>query len=90
MAIVAKFKVSNMTAKMYETVLKRLDAAGAGAPNGRLYPVSYGSHDNLQVIDVYDSPQALENFGKTLVPILQELGIKAEPDVEEAYKIIKG
>jgi hypothetical protein len=90
MAIVAKFSVSNMTAEKYETVLKRLEAAGAGAPPGRLHHVSYGSHDNLQVIDVFDSPQSLENFGKTLVPNLTELGIKAEPKVEEAYKIIKG
>jgi hypothetical protein len=79
-----------MTAEKYDTVLKRLEAAGAGAPPGRLYHVSFGAHNNLQVIDVYDSPQSLENFGKTLVPILQELGIEAEPHVEEAYKIIKG
>ena len=90
MAIVVKFKVSNMTAKKYETVLKRLEVAGAGAPPGRLHHVSYGSQDNLQVIDVFDSQQSLENFGKTLVPILQEMEITAEPDVEEAYKIIKG
>ncbi len=90
MAIVVKFKVSNMTAEKYDTVLKRLEAAGAGAPPGRLHHVSFGSHDNLQVIDVFDSPQSLENFGKTLAPILQEFGIKAEPNVEEAYKIVKG
>jgi len=90
MAIVVKFSVSNMTAEKYDKVLKRLEAAGAGAPSGRLHHVSFGSRDNLQVIDVYDSPQSLENFGKTLAPILMELGIKAEPQVEEAYKIIKG
>jgi len=90
MAIVVKFSVSNMTAEKYDKVLKRLEAAGAGAPSGRLHHVSFGSRDNLQVIDVFDSPQSLENFGKTLVPILMELGIKAEPQVEEAYKIIKG
>jgi len=90
MAIVVKFSVSNMTAEKYDKVLKRLEAAGGGAPSGRLHHVSFGSRDNLQVIDVFDSPQSLENFGKTLVPILMELGIKAEPQVEEAYKIIKG
>jgi hypothetical protein len=89
MAIVVKFNVSNMTAEKYETVLKRLEAAGAGAPSGRLHHVSFGSHGNLQVIDVFDSPQSLEDFGKMLVPILEELGIKAEPNVEEVYKIIK-
>jgi hypothetical protein len=90
MAIVVKFSVSNMTAEKYDQVLKRLEAAGAGAPPGRLHHVSFGSRDNLQVIDVFDSQQSLENFGKTLVPILTEMGIKAEPQIEEAYKIIKG
>ena len=90
MAIVVRFQVSNMTAEKYNTVLKRLEAAGAGAPAGRVHQVSFGAHNNQQVIDVYDSPQSLENFGKTLVPILTELGIKAEPHVEETYKIING
>jgi len=89
MAIVVKFAVQGMSTDQYETVLRRLEAAGAGAPPGRLYHVSYGSPDNLQVIDVYDSPQSLEAFGKTLVPILQEFGINAQPDVQEAYKIIR-
>ena len=90
MAIVAKFAITGMTAEKYEAALKRLDAAGQGAPVGRLHHVSYGSHDNLQVIDIFDSPQALENFGKTLGPIMQEMGVKAEPQIEAAYKIIKG
>lgn len=90
MAIVAKFAITGMTAEKYEAALKRLDAAGQGAPAGRLHHVSYGSHDNLQVIDIFDSPQSLENFGKTLGPIMQEMGIKAEPQIEAAYKIIKG
>ena len=37
-----------------------------------------------------DSPQSLEAFGRTLQPILQELGIAAQPDVQEVYKIIRG
>ena len=83
MAIVVKFSVSGMTAEKYETVLARLDAAGAGAPPGQLCHISYGSSASVQVIDVYDSPQSFESFGKTLVPILESLGIKAEPDVHE-------
>ena len=90
MAIVVKFSVSGMSLEKYETVLSRLEAAGAGAPAGRLYHVSYGSRDNVQVIDVFDSPQSLETFGKILVPILEQMGIKAQPDVNDAFKIIKG
>ncbi len=87
MAIVVKFSVSNASAQKYEEVLRQLEAAGAVAPAGQLFHVSYGSRDNLQVINVYDSPQSFESFGKTLVPILEKLGIKAQPEVHEAYKI---
>jgi hypothetical protein len=90
MAIVVKFSVSGMSVEKYEKVLSRLEAAGAGAPPGRLYHVSYGPRENVQVIDVFDSPQSLESFGKTLVPILEQMGIKAQPDVHDAFKIIKG
>ncbi len=90
MAIVVKFAVEGMSAEKYDTVLRRLEAAGAGAPAGRLHHVCYGSRDNLQVIDVFDSPQSLEAFGRTLQPILQEMGIAAQADVQEVYKIIRG
>jgi hypothetical protein len=90
MSIVVKFAVSGMSAEKYETVLRRLDAAGAGSPPGRLYHVSYGSRDDLQVIDIFDSPESLQAFGATLQPILQEFGITAQPDVQDAYKIIRG
>jgi hypothetical protein len=90
MAIVVKFSVSGMSFEKYETVLSRLEAAGAGAPPGRLYHVSYGTRENVQVIDVFESRQSLESFGKTLVPILEQMGIKAQPDVHDAFKIIKG
>src|SRR2546426_970251 len=87
MAIIVKFSVSNDPAEKYEEVLRRLEAVGAIAPPGQLFHVTYGSRDNLQVINIYDSPQSLDNFAKTLVPILNELGITAQPDVQEVYKI---
>jgi len=89
-AIVVKFEVSGMTAEKYDAVLQRLEAAGAGAPPGRLHHVSFGAQDNLQVIDVFDSPASLEAFGRTLEPILREVGIAAVPQVLPAYRIIKG
>jgi hypothetical protein len=90
MAIVAKFEVRNMPADKYNEALRRLEAAGAGAPPGRLYHISYGQQDSLQVIDVYDSPQSMESFAQTLVPILQEMGIEARPEVQEIYNTIIG
>ena len=90
MAIVVKFSVSGMSLDKYEKVLAQLESAGAGAPAGRLHHVSYGSRESVQVIDVFDSKQSLDAFGKTLVPILAEMGIKAQPEVFEAFKVIRG
>ena len=90
MAIVVHFEVSGMSSEKYEEALRRLEAAGAGAPPGRLYHVSYGAPENLQVTDVYDSPQSLEAFGRVLEPVLRELGIAAVPRVQPAYRIIAG
>jgi hypothetical protein len=52
MAIVVQFELSGASSDKYEEVHRRLDAAGAGKPAGRLYHVSFGAADNLQVIDV--------------------------------------
>ena len=46
--------------------------------------------ENLQVIDVFDSQQSLDALGKTLLPILNEMGITAQPEIQEVYKIVKG
>jgi hypothetical protein len=56
----------------------------------RTVTLCYGSPDNLQVIDLYESPEAMGSFAQTLVPILQELGIEATPQVQEVYKTIRG
>ena len=74
--------------RSYDKVLRRLEAAGSLIPPGQIYHVSYGSRDNLQVINVYDSQQSLDAFGKTLLPALAEMGITAQPEVQEVYKIM--
>jgi hypothetical protein len=89
MAIVVRFDVSGMNTAKYEEALRRLDAAGAAAPAGRLHHVAFGAPESIQVIDVYDSVEALESFGKILGPILAELGIQATPAVEPAYNIVR-
>jgi len=79
MAIVVRFEVSGMSEEKYREVLRRLEAAGEGAPAGRLRHIAFGDPDNLQVIDEYDQPSSFERFGQRLVPILQELDIRATP-----------
>jgi hypothetical protein len=91
MALIAHFKPTNMDQATYAEVMRRLDAAGAGSPLGRLHHVCYGPADRLCVTDVFDTAHHFESFGKTLLPILAALGVDAgPPEVREVHNIVRG
>jgi hypothetical protein len=91
MALCIYFPVQGMSADKYDEVIRRLEAAGAGAPPGRSYHVSFEMGGGLQVVDVWDSREAFDAFGQTLMPILSELGIDpGEPAIGEVHNIIVG
>ena len=48
------------------------------------------TRQNLQVINVFESPAKLDAFGAKLMPILQDMGVEAKPAVFEIYNIIEG
>ena len=74
MALGFYFRPSSFTPARYDAVIKRLEAAGAGAPAGRLYHFALEADDLIQVFDVWESQESFEAFGATLVPIMTELG----------------
>jgi hypothetical protein len=91
MAIGIYFNPASMTAAQYDDIIGRLGAAGAGKPAGRLYHACFGSGDKLQVFDIWESQQAFDKFGETLMPILQEIGLDAgQPMVEPVHHLIQG
>jgi len=91
MAFVLRFTPAGMTAAKYDECIDQLKAAGAGAPRGRSYHVAYGSDNGIHVVDVWDSMEAFDAFGQTLVPILQSLGVDpGQPDVQEVQNIVIG
>ena len=84
------FEPSGMTAEQYDTIIQKLEKAGAGAPKGRLYHVCYGDRNNLGVLDVWDSKENFDEFGKTLMPILQQEGVDpGQPQVQIVHNIIE-
>lgn len=91
MAIVMRFEPQGMSAAKYDEIIKRLEAAGAGAPAGRLYHVCFGDKENLRVSDIWDSMENFEKFGQTLMPIMQDLGADSgQPEIVEVHNIIEG
>lgn len=91
MAIIVHFEPEGLNEKSYAECMRRLAAAGAGAPRGRLHHVCYGPAHALRVVDVYATPQDFEAFGKTLMPILAALGVDpGQPRVEPVADIVRG
>ena len=91
MAIVIKFKHAGFTETKYHEAIKQLEAAGQGNPKGRSYHVSYGDSNGVDILDVWESMEEFEAFGKILIPILNTLNIDlGQPDIQKIFGIVKG
>jgi hypothetical protein len=91
MALGIYFVHDAFTPDKYETVIKRLEAAGAGAPKGRTFHVALESDGEIRVFDIWESQEDFDAFGPTLMPILTELGVGLkEPMVARVHNVIQG
>jgi hypothetical protein len=92
MAIGMYFQPQSFTKDRYDEAIRRLEQAGAGSPPGRTYHFAFtGEGGGIEVFDVWESREAFEKFGETLVPILAELGADpGEPTVAEIHNVIVG
>lgn len=92
MTVIVHFEPRNLNATNYAELMRRLDAAGHGAPRGRLYHLAYGPSDQLRVVDIWDSADNLKAFGATLMPLLASLGVTlpTEPAVAPVTNIVRG
>ncbi|HUC21809.1 MAG TPA: hypothetical protein VMA73_03825 [Streptosporangiaceae bacterium] len=91
MAISVYINPASATAAQYDEIIRRLEAAGAGEPAGRLYHACFGSGDKLQVFDIWESQQAFDKFAETMVPIVQEVGLDlGQPMVDPVHNLIQG
>jgi hypothetical protein len=91
MALGFYFGSGSFSPDQYDEAIKQLVAAGAGAPPGRLHHVALESDGNIQVFDVWESQEAFEAFGATLMPILAGLGADpGQPMVTPVHNVIRG
>ncbi len=91
MALGFYFTPSGFTQDKYDEAISKLEAAGAGAPEGRSYHVALETNGEIQVFDIWESQEAFEAFGATLVPIMTGLGADpGEPMVARVHNVIKG
>jgi hypothetical protein len=91
MALSFYFPSKSFSTEQYDDAIGRLEAAGAGSPPGRSYHCAFLAGPNVHVFDVWESQEAFEKFGETLMPILGELGADpGEPMVAEVHNVIVG
>ena len=90
MALGFYFGQSGLDVEKYNECIKRLKKAGAAHPAGRSYHSAFGPADKLMIFDVWTSQAAFDKFGKTLMPILEQLGAEpAPPSVMQIHNVIK-
>jgi hypothetical protein len=92
MAIITVFNLSTMNTQKYNQAIRGLDVAGQGKPKGRLYHVAARQEDgSIIVTDIWESAALLEEFGKTLIPVLKKAGVMpVEPKVYPVENVIEG
>ena len=91
MTLTIVFTPKGMSKAKYNEVLRRLEAAGVGAPPGRLFHTCFGPDGQLRVVDVWASQEQFDKFGAVLMPILAAVGIDAGvPDVQPQHNSIVG
>ena len=91
MALGFYFTPSSFAPDTYYEVIKRLEAAGAGAPEGRSFHVALETNGEIQVFDIWESQAALDAFGAVLMPIMAEFGADpGQPVPARVHNVIEG
>jgi hypothetical protein len=90
MALGIYITAKGFTQERYDSTTLEIDAAGAGAPDGRISHTALETNGEISVFDVWESQEAFDAFGATLVPILTAAGIELnEPMVARVHNEIK-
>jgi hypothetical protein len=63
MAISVHFRHAGFTPEKYDEAIRRLEATGHGAPAGRLDHTAVDVDGEIEVFDIWESPEALEKWG---------------------------
>jgi hypothetical protein len=95
-AVMAVHQVPSLTRERYEEVVRRLTngektrfESPADTPfEGLLVHVAAETEDGFMIVDVFESQEAYERFGKEIAPIPKEVGIEEPPKAYPAHTFI--
>ena len=85
MAILVRYTTDGMTTEQYENVGRKLHEVGNWPPPGMLGHVGFSQDGNIHVSEVWESREQQEQFAQTLIPLVQEEGIRfhGQPEIIE-------
>ncbi len=92
MSVLAVFTPETLTADQYAEVNRRLDQTGQNTPKGRLDHIcSVTEGGKFQVMELWESMEALQQYGQILMPVLQQVGIvTAPPQISQVHNRVAG
>ena len=89
--VMVQFNFPGMTAKQYDQCWDELRKAGHANPAGLLHHVGAQQGNNWAVVDVWESENAFNKFGETLVPILNKIGVsEVQPVITPVHYELAG
>ena len=87
--ILVQFDFPDTDVKIYEGTVRDLEAAGLGNIPERLYHVSAKKENGWHVTDVWESEEAFNKFGETLIPLhIKNGGTPVEPTILPVHNTI--
>lgn len=72
-AVLIFHDVKGMTPEQYDNILQELTKANSFGLKAQLFHVCFKTPEGLKVIDMWESPEALQSFAGTLIPILTKI-----------------
>ena len=94
MPVVLVHQGDGVTQESYEEAVRRLTGGKAlNSPSdwpveGLLVHTAGEGPSGFRVVDVWESEEAVRRFGEILGPILQEVGIGAQPEIYPTHTLV--
>lgn len=80
--VVVQFDFRGMTTKQYDQSWVEIRKAGHTHPKGLIHHFGAPTSNGMLIVDLWESAERFEAFGKTLMPILEKLQIpKTKPTI---------
>jgi hypothetical protein len=95
MAVVLVHQGPSVTQERYEEAVRkltdgksRMESTSDWPVAGLLVHTAGQGQGGFRVVDVWESEEAANQFGETLAPILQEVGIEEQPELYQAHTFV--